>query len=279
MAVPAAPGAPDESQKPIPISVSVDYTLVTDYVFRGVNFSEYAGEGREKLNHQMGIGVSYDAGKFGTFGVTFWLEWYAEQEQLTPGSNDHLQEVDYVGYWSYPIEAIATTFETGWIAYDFPQLSGDEGCTNEWYVMLSFDDAKLFGTEGNVFSPYVAFYLDVDDFHPGCWMEFGINHDFVLAELGLADCPFLEHVTVTPSFVLGYDHRYLNKATGTGRESSKLGNLQYGLAVSYDLAAALNLPPQVGGISVTGFLTFSDAVRDELIDDELFGWMTVGWSW
>ncbi len=43
--------------KSTPITFSFDYTIVSDYIFRGLNFSEYPGEGREKLNHQLGVGL------------------------------------------------------------------------------------------------------------------------------------------------------------------------------------------------------------------------------
>ena len=267
-------------KKPIPLTVGVNYTLVTDYIFRGINFSEYAGEGREKLNHQLGIHVAYEPEKLGKFGVVFWLEWYADQEKLTPRCDDHLQEVDYIVYWSYPIKPIATTVETGWIGYTFPQASGDCFCTNEWYVMLSLDDAKLFGTKANVLNPYVAFYLDLDLFHPGSWLEFGVSHDFVLADFDACkNVPVVKNLTVTPSLVVGLDHRYLNKAVGFGREATQLGNIQSGLAVSYDLSGALGLPPQYGDLILTGFFKFSNAIRDELINDEFWGGVTVAWEW
>jgi hypothetical protein len=276
--VPAGDAAPRAS-KPIPLTVSVNYTLVTDYVFRGINFSEYRGEGREKLNHQLGVAAAYDTGKLGKFGAMAWFEWYADQERLTPGCGDHLQEVDYILYWSYPIEPLATTVETGWIGYTFPQVAGHERCTNEWYVMLSLDDGRLFGTKNNVLNPYVAYYLDLDLFHAGSWLEFGVSHDFALSEMGCKDVPVLKDLTITPSFVLGYDHRYLNKAAGFGREASRLGNLQYGLTFTYDLRRALKLPEWVGALSLAAFLKFSDAVRDDVINDEFWGGMTLAWEW
>ena len=36
-----------------PVTLDVTYSLYSDYIFRGINFSEYAGEGREKFNHQV----------------------------------------------------------------------------------------------------------------------------------------------------------------------------------------------------------------------------------
>ncbi len=36
-----------------PFSLGVTYSLYSDYVWRGINRSEYRGEGREKPNHQL----------------------------------------------------------------------------------------------------------------------------------------------------------------------------------------------------------------------------------
>ena len=40
-------------EEPFPLRISLGYYLYSDYVWRGKNLSEYAGEGREKPNHQM----------------------------------------------------------------------------------------------------------------------------------------------------------------------------------------------------------------------------------
>jgi len=276
------PGAAKENppRKRCPVDLSVDYTLVTDYIWRGINNSEYRGEGTEKLNHQLGVGLACETEKCGTFGALVWLEWYADQERLTPDCGDHLQEVDYIAYWSCRIEPIATAFEAGWIGYQFPQLSGDAQYTHEWYVTLRFDDARLFGTKGCVLNPYVALYMDVDDFKRGCWMELGVSHDFPLGEIeGCKDVFLLKDLTITPSFVLGYDHRYLDKFFDEGRGSSRAANLRYGLDVTHDLSGALHLPERLGALSITGFLRFSDALRDDLINDEFWGGVTFAWQW
>lgn len=161
---------PAEWKKPIPVSFSVDYTLVTDYIFRGVNFSEYADENRERLNHQLGVGAEFETESFGVFGIAVWFEWYGGQQQLTPESNSHLQEVDYSAYWRYEVEALATTVELGWIAYVFPILEGDGRYTHEWYVSLALDDGKVLGLDGPILSPTVTMYHDLDDFQ-GRWID------------------------------------------------------------------------------------------------------------
>ena len=100
---PAGPAAIAEVQKEkaeppakkCPFKFVIDYTLISDYVFRGVNLSEYPGEGREKPNHQLNVNPEFDLGSYGAFGAVFWFEWFAGQEQLTPGYGHEIQEIDY----------------------------------------------------------------------------------------------------------------------------------------------------------------------------------------
>lgn len=273
-----------EPEKNSPISVSLDYTIVSDYIFRGVNFSEYPGEGREKLNSQLGVGFEIDTAKLGTnlgtFGFTFWGEWYADQVSAlnTPtGSGTSLQEVDYTINWSYEISELFTTVELGWIAYTYPQLGGDAHYTHEWYVSLGFDDSTLFGTEQSVLKPYVAYYWDMDDVD-GCWLEWGISHDFALAEMGIDDAPVLQDITVTPSFVMGIDN-------GRWSSSMRLANMRYGIDVGYDISSALNIPQEYGRIGLNLFVYFSDAIYDNgpvtltNLNDEFWGGMKLSYAW
>lgn len=274
----APPPAEPEWAKPVPLTFSLDYTLVSDYIFRGANFSEYAGEGREKPNHQATFGVSYDAGDYGTFGFAAWFEWFAGQQALTPGDGSkNLQEVDYTVSWSYDLSklnaSVPLTVDIGWIAYTFPRAAGDAHYTNEWYVSLALDDSALFGTEEPVLNPYFAYYMDVDDVQ-GSWMELGVSHDFALADC-CGDLPCLKDMTVTPSAVLGIDHRYY-------ADSTRLANVVFGLAVSYDLSGALDLPPQYGALTLSGFVNYSQTINDtirQVLNDEFWGGMSVSYEW
>jgi len=51
------------------------------------------------------------------------------------------------------------------------------------------------------------------------------------------------------------------------------------LAVSYDPGAALGMHESAGRLTTTGFLNFSQALRDDLLDDEFYGGLTVGYDW
>ena len=267
-----------EWTKPIPLSFGIEYALASDYVFRGINYSEYSGEGREKPNHQMSIWAEIDSGNFGVFGAAFWFEWFAGQEHLTPGSDGHLQEVDYTAYWRYNVKPIDTTVELGWSAYTYPQLTGDASWTNEVYAKLTYDDSKLFGAAKPVLNPFVAYYQDVDDVKAG-WMDVGVKHDFAMSDFAaVKDVPIAKDFTLSPSVVLGVDHRYLPKALGEGQPSTRLGNITYGLDVCYDLGGALKIPAKYGSLKVGGFLKYSQAFED-IIHDEFWGGTKVSYSW
>ena len=271
-----------EQEKSSPLSVSLDYTIVSDYIWRGINLSEYPGEGQEKLNHQLGVAFAIDTAKLGanigTFGFSFWGEWYADQVSAlnTPlGTGDSLQEVDYTINWSYEIAELFTTVELGWIAYTFPQASGDAHYTHEWYASLGFDDSVIFGTEQSVLNPSVAYYWDMD-YLDGGWLELGISHGFGPADLGTDNTPVLQDITVTPSLVVGVDDGQMGK-------SMRLANVQYGIELGYDINSALNIPTEHGSIALTAFVKFSDAIHDNgtvvNLNDEFWGGMNLSYAW
>lgn len=274
------------------LTLSVDYTMVSDYIWRGLNFSEFDGEGSEGLNQQLNLGFEIDPSavggpECGVFGGAVWFEWYAHQEQLTPWSSSNLQEVDYTIYWAYEIEDISLGIELGWIGYHFPRVrengspnSSDGAYTHEVYVALSWDDAMIFGE--SILNPTFALYWDIDDVQAQ-FMTLGISHDFVLADMGCEDVVVLKDTTVTPSMTLGIDHRYYDKSgnsTGTS-VGTRLGNLLYGVDVAVDLSSALDIPSELGAITLTGFLYYSQSFHDEnaAVQDEFFGGMNVGWVW
>ncbi len=284
----AAP-APEAAgwKKPIPIGFYLDYTVATDYIWRGINLSEFRGEGREKLNHQLTVGANYDTGNFGTIDFSVWFEWYGANDQISGVNSDgNLQEVDYTFSWTYDLSKLCAQVPVeltlGWIGYDFPQLSDDGGFTNEYFIGLALDDQALLGDGWFALNPTLTYYQDIDDvgcFGQGSWLEFGISHEFEMAKCpGAKQIPIVRDLTVTPSFTLAMDIGYLGSGTRTA-------TTQYGLDVGYDIGAALGLPEQYGSVGLTGFLNYSDAVTDGAtnfgpnLNDEFWGGFSVGWEW
>ncbi|MCP4592646.1 MAG: hypothetical protein GY842_18080 [bacterium] len=276
----------DEEALASPFSFDVTYYLYSDYVFRGINFSEYPTEGREKPNHQLTTDISVDVGALfgqqpgtcGTFSFGTFFEWYAMQKVFDPEhGGQNLQEVDYVLSWAYDLESIATSFTLGYTFYAFPNAKSIN--TQEWWFTLEHNDAWMWKwmfpeNEDGVLNPSFLFAQDVEVTHGGCWMEFGISHDFEL----------FENFTLTPSMIFAMDHRYLDPLLGTGSNgASRLAYVQYGITTTYDLTPALRMPDWAGALTLSGFLYFNDALGNpednRLIQDELFGGMSIGWSW
>ena len=275
----------EEEAPGCPFSFDVTYYLYSDYIFRGINFSEYGTEGREKLNHQMTFDMGMDVawlfgqerGTLGTFGFGTFFEWYAAQKVLDPiHGGQNLQEVDYVLSWSYDIDPIATCFTLGYTFYAFPNAKSIN--TSEWWLSLEHNDAWMWkwlfpDNEDGVLNPSFFMAQDVDIADGGMWFELGISHDFEL----------FENFTLTPSALVAIDHRWLDPVVGTGRDgTTRLAYGQLGLEASYDLTPVLQLPNWAGGITLTGFLYFTDAwgtaEDDRTIQDEFYGGMSVGWS-
>lgn len=275
----AATPPAEEWTKPVPINFFTEYALVSDYVWRGINLSEYAGEGREDLNHQWLIGGSVTT-PIGNIGGSTWFEWFAGQDKFTPGEGN-LQEVDYTVNWNYTWAPLGMTTELGWLSYTFPPYDGDIDTTNEGYVKLSFDDSKWFGAKKPVLSPYVYYGMDLDWAEGDSWIETGVSHEFAMADnAAMSEMAILKDISLIPAVVLGIDHRYLdNFAFGPGQEATRLAFLNYGLTVKYNLSSALKIPAKYGGMYVAGFVNYSDALRRDMLNDEFYGGLKVGYTW
>ncbi len=268
-----------------PFSFGLNYAIYSDYVFRGVNFSEHEREGREKLNHQLEAWVDIDlalllgseAESLGTLTMGSWFEWYGDQKKLDPEYGGHnLQEVDYYLAWAYECEPVATTFTLGYNFYTLPNLKSYNA--HEWYFQLEHNDAWMWTwlwaeNEEGVLSPSFYFAQDLDVTPGAIWMEVGFSHEFELSE----------YVYLTPSYTIAIDHRYLDAVVETEQTgSTRLAYMQYGLNIDFDMSGAFDWPEEVGGWTLSAFLYFNDVlgrVKDkDVIEDELFGGVSIEWS-
>lgn len=277
-------------EKPFPISLGVSYYLLSDYVFRGINFSEYAGEGREKPNHQLTVSVTWDSGDFGRFGFDTFFEWYAAQKKLNPYGGQNLQEADCSLRWSYYVEPIATDATLGFTFYTFPNLAkllrtdrsrgnNNNDRTQEWYLKLDHNDAWMWKwlfpeNEDGVLNPSFFLAQDVGVGAGHVWMEMGISHDFEV----------VENLTITPGYLIAIDGGVLRRYLGRSHaDTFRLAYDQWSLNVTYDLTKVLHLPKWAGTLSVSGLLYFNNALGtaedDGSINDEFYGGMSVNWGW
>jgi len=277
-----------------PVSLGLGYALYSDYVFRGVNFSEYDGEGREKLNHQLSVDVALDLGvlglgDLGTLGFNTWFEWYGGQKKIdTERGGQNLQEVDYTIYYSKSIEPIATDLSIGYTFFQFVNLAhslrqdgargnNNDDRTHEYWFSLEHNDAWMWewlfpDNEEGVLNPAFFFAHDVGSIG-GVWMEFGVSHGFTL--------PGVDNLTITPGYAMMAQCDYW-------KHGFFLAGDQLSLVAEYDLTPVLHLPPWAGTISISGELYFFNAYGNfEGPDtngqtrgqDEFWGGMAVNWAW
>jgi len=278
----AAAEEAEGSANPYPVTLAVEYALVSDYIWRGANFSEAPRERTEKLNHQLDVSLSADLKDlnlpdFGSITFDVWFEWYEGQRAFGPGVETTLQEVDYTLSWSYEVPETPVTVELGWIAYTFPNATGDFYSSYEVYGSISLNDGALFGSEDGVLNPSVTYYWDYDVVKAGS-LVVGFEHEFDLSALG--DAPLLRATTITPSLGLLVDNRYWDKALApTGHKSTRLATVEVGLKAGFDLNELLDIPARYGGFSAGVFVNFSDALREDLLNDEFYGGATVGFEW
>ena len=277
------PAGPQEQKRPW--SLGLTYSLYSDYVFRGINLSEYPGEGREKPNHQLSVDLGLDLaslwggapGSLGWLTFTTWFEWYADQEILNPAAGgNNLQEVDYTIGWSYDVDSITSTVGIAFVFYTFPHAKPVN--TQELDFSLDHNDAWMWNwlwpdNEDGVLNPSILYAIDLDATHNGGWIELGFSHEWSLTD----------YLALTPSVTVAIDHGYLDPILGTGRgPSTRLAYVQYGMNLDYDLTTACSLPSDYGSLTLSGFLFFNDAVGNPedngLIQDEFFGGVSVGWS-
>ncbi len=268
-----------------PLSFGVEYAVLSDFIFRGMNLSEHAREGREKLNHRLDTWIDADVGRLfgkgsgtlGTLSLAGCFVWYGDQKKLDPvGGGQNLYVAGYLLSWKYEWEPVATTFTLGYNFYSFPNRKASN--THEWTFLVDHNDAWMWKglwpeNEEGVLNPSFFFAQDVQSGPGTVWMEIGFSHEFAVAE----------HVALTPCYKIAIDHGYVRSKTGTGRtDSTGLAFMQYGLTIDFDMASAFAWPEAAGGWTVSTFLYFNDALGNvednDVIQDEFYGGVAVEWS-
>lgn len=267
------------------LSLDIEYTLVSDYIFRGFNLSEHPTEGREALNHQLGVSATIDlgvlfggpAGQCGELGLGAWFEWYADQDKIS-GDGANIQEIDWTISYSYYVDPIATNITIGWIDYVFPNWAGPGDRTHEWFLSFAHNDAwawRWLGYDGDdgILNPTFDFYHDLEAFG-GTWMDFGISHGFEL----------VENLTWTPAYTLHIDGGWAGPAAGlVDDHDTRILGMTWGMDLTYDLTEVLSMPDWAGSMAISGFLNYfnpTSRIRSTLgLEDELYGGMTLAWSW
>lgn len=282
-----------EWSKPIPLSLTLDYTLWSEYICRkSINLSEYPGEGREDLNQQIWAAAAVSSKDvlgldLGTFSIGYWADWFDGQENITPNHDGTLNEWDIIASWTYGIPRTPLTFSLSydyWVLppYDEGGASHDSFSGHELWFSLAFDDSVLFGRP--ILSPYILWVRDIDDYQAN-WIDIGVSHTFTLSSFGCTESPVLKYLSITPKIVLGIDDGYVDGVIGQDRDTC-LASVNTSLTTSYDLGTALGMPKRYGTLNVRAFVHYKDQTHDyhvagfyPVLRDELYGGLGITYGW
>ena len=277
---PPAPPREDEgvNEGAVHFDLAVRYT--TDYVYRGVDRSEYIGRlpdnledgdlpppydptklshdaafvtgAEDRPNLQVDARLSFDLGKLphpylGVFVNVFNADPLSRFQEVRPFFGTEWTLKPFI-------------FDVGHVTYILPER--EYANTSEIYAQLTLDDRRLFRTERPVLSPYAYAAYDYD-LYDGWYLEAGIKHVFVLEDWGINLTVFgdVGYVVNNPAYQESVD------GPDTGFQHYDLG-----IRGEYSLNKALNIPPRYGQFAVEGFLIWTDQLEAEILaDPQLWG--------
>ncbi len=255
------------------LQLRVNYTIASDYVFRGVNFSEYAGEGREDLVHQLTIGMEQQIGQWWGVGAKFFFSWFAGADKLYH-SGRNIQEIRYTPYVYGDIKQINSRVLIGMDFFNYPTYRKGHRHDYEWWVQVCHNDAwmwKWLWPDNNkgVLNPFIFVAQNLNEAGGGIAGLLGIKHNFSV--------PGVEALTLVPQFSVAADNRFVSRLL-TSKRTTNMLYMNWGFSAVYDISKALKLKPAFGRITLSGSIYYSQALAD-YIHDELYGGMNIGWSW
>src|SRR5207253_10314620 len=140
-----SPGSPREEEgiNQGGVSFNLDFSYLTDYVYRGIDRSE-SGGAEDSPNLQFDTSLSFDLGRLphpfiGAFVNVYDSDPISRFQEIRP-------------YFGAELRLRPFVFTVGHNSYIFPDR--DEFNTNEVWGKITFDDSMLFKTESPVLSPY-----------------------------------------------------------------------------------------------------------------------------
>jgi hypothetical protein len=227
------------------------FRYLTDYVYRGVDFSETGG-GEDAPNFQFDTKVQFDLGKaphpyLGIFANVYNSDPVSRFQEVRP-------------FFGAEWEIRPLTIDAGLNTYIFPER--EDLNTSEFFVEFRFDDSYWLKTDRPVLSPYVYGAYDYEEYL-GWYFEAGVEHELVIEDTPLSFTFFADAAYVA-------NHQFY--ATTTDGNDSGFQHYDVGMTVRYNLNAATSIPPRYGNWMIEGYLTYTDGIDDELLaDTQLWG--------
>lgn len=265
-----------------PLSGTVGYKFMTDYMWRGINMTSALGDATGKGAHELTYGLALDLADVGvddvgTVGVTV-TEAYFNSYARTSASKA-FTDIDVTLSRVCPWSGGEWVF--GYSNYKWANTGlGSDARSQELSASYSFQDGEimraLLGTDmgENVLNPTVSYILDYDEAENGGLVVLALSHPMEPAEM--------PGVTLTPAMTLVYDDRYygpylesLNLPDDSLGKHRKMGYLEYALRAGADLGDMLGVTD--GQLDMLSGVAYLDGV--ELPDAKWYAHLGVAYKW
>lgn len=233
------------------VNLDFRFSYLTDYVYRGVDFSETGGT-EDSPNFQFDTRVQFDLGKaphpyLGIFANVYNSDPVSRFQEVRP-------------FFGAEWEIRPLTIDAGLNTYIFPER--EDLNTSEVFVKFQFDDSYWLKTERPLFSPYAYSAYDFQEYL-GWYFEVGVEHEIVFEDTGLSITFFGD-----AAYVLNHQFYMI----GGGEEDSGFQHYDVGMTVRYDLTAGGRMPPRYGSWMLEGYLVYTDSIENDLLaDTQLWG--------
>ena len=256
---PPAPPSEEEGRNEGGVEFGLAVSYMTDYVFRGIERFDGIGESEDIANLQFLGQLEFDLGKLPhpVAGL------FVNTQESDPVSN--FQEIrPFIGLeWS--LRPLLLT--GGHNSYIFPDR--DELDTTEIFGKIQLDDSFFLVSDQPFLSPYIYGAYDYELYN-GWYIEAGVEHDFVLDDLG---------IVLTAQAHVAYARNY-ELLTETGDDESGFQHYQVGLIGNYSLNQLLNFSQRYGEWSLIGYIYYTDGMDNDLrADSQIWGGAGIGFKY
>ncbi len=246
------------------VSFKLDVMYLSDYVYRGVDYTEVVDPATKAAGHEDALDVHSD------FAMQFDLGERVPHPFIRASVN--LFDTDPVSQFQEIRSAIGSdltlqpvTFTLAAQNYTLPQREDVE--SSEVYGQILLNDSRIFHSDEPVFSPYVlgAYDYDIND---GWYIEVGASHDFVFEDLFLTIRPVFRI-----AYTVGWQQQFaFNVDDGTGWQ-----HVEYGVEADYKLNSLLNISKRWGEWNLRAKLMHTDHLASKTVGStQTWGGLGIG---
>jgi hypothetical protein len=254
---PPQPPREDEGVNQGAVNFELTFRYMTDYMYRGVDRSEFGSE--DSPNLQFDARLSFNLGAFphpfvGAFVNVYDSDPISRFQEIRP----------YFGAtWTLrPFE-----FEAGNITYIFPDR--DHLDTGEAYGKITFDDSWLWASNRKIITPYVYGAYDYDKYN-GWYIEAGLTHEFAIEDWGIT-------LTAVGNFAYVIGNEQFSK---DGDQDTGFQHWEVGLIGRYSLNRLFNVNTRFGTWTLEGYLYYTDEMDNDLkVENQVWGGMGIGFRY